>query len=333
MNKPKILVIPTSFCRNSAMLQRLGERAELVLNPAGRPLTEEELIPLVGDIDGVLAGLDSITEKVLAHAPRLKVISRYGVGYERVDLEAAGRLGIAVTNTPGANTQSVAELAFALMLAAARKIPALSAELKHGGWSRENGKQLYGKTLGIIGLGAIGKALTLLAKGFGMTVIAYDPFTDEAWARANGVRICTPDELVADADVISLHVPHNDATHHMINRQRLEAMRDGVILINTARGGLIDNDAAAEFVANGKIWGMGLDAFETEPPSPHRLYDFDNVIVTPHSGAHTEEAVRGMAEMSVSNLFGILGNDPAFDQYIVNRQVLVRRNEKGELLS
>ncbi len=321
----KILVTPTSLCKNKALVEKLSEKAELVLNPTGKPLTEEQLIPLVGDIDGYLAGLDNVTAAVLEHAPKLKAISRYGVGYERVDLEAAGRLGIPVTNTPGANTQSVADLAFALILAAARKVPALNAAVKNGGWSRENGKEIFGKTLGIVGLGAIGKGLALRGKGFSMTVKAYDPYMDHAWAEAHGVEVCTLDEVLENSDVISLHIPHTPETHNIINRDRIEKMRDGVILINTSRGGLIDENAAADFVENGKIYGMGLDAFETEPPAPHRLYTFDNVITTPHAGAHTGEAVDGMATMSVDNLFAILEGTGAADRCIVNKKFLVQK--------
>ncbi len=323
----KILVTPTSLCRNEALIKELSARAELILNTTGKPLTEEDLLPLVADIDGYLAGLDTITARVLENAPKLKAISRYGVGYERVDLEAAGRLGIPVTNTPGANTQSVADLAFGLMLAVARKIPAMNADIKAGGWSRGNGKELYRKTLGIIGLGAIGKALALRAKGFSMSVIAYDPYWDAAWADANGVVAGTLTEIAAQADVISLHVPHTPETHHIISRELIASMKDGVILINTSRGGLIDEDAAADFVESGKIYGMGIDAFDTEPPAPHRLYGFDNVIMTPHAGAHTVEAVNNMAAMSVANLFALLEGTGAADRCIVNRKYL--SSEKG----
>ena len=321
----KILVTPTSLCKNEPLLDILSSKADLVLNTTGKPLTEEDLLPLVGDIDGYLAGLDNITSSVLENAPKLKAISRYGVGYERVDLETAGRLGIPVTNTPGANTQSVADLAFALMLACARRLPALNAAVKSDGWSRENGKQIYGKTLGVVGLGAIGKALACRSKGFSMNVKAYDPYMDTDWAEANGVQVCTLDEVLENSDIISLHIPHTPETHNIINRDRIRAMRDGVILINTSRGGLIDEDAAAEYIENGKIYGIGLDAFETEPPAPHRFYSFDNVITTPHAGAHTGEAVEGMALMSIENLFALLEGTGAANQYIVNKKYLVQK--------
>lgn len=315
----KILVTPTSLCKNRDILDGLSEKAELVVNTTGKPLTEEQLIPLVRDIDGYLAGLDEITGTVLRSAPKLRAVSRYGVGYERVDIKAAKELGIKVTNTPGANTQSVADLAMGLILSAARQIPYLNGRLKDGNWDRANGREVYGKTIGIIGLGAIGKSLARRAQGFSMKVLAYDPYMDVRWAEENGVRVCALDELTSESDVISLHVPLTDATRNIINRGRIERMRDGVIIVNTSRGGLVDLDAAADFVENGKIYGMGFDAFEKEPPEKHRIYDFPNVIMTPHAGAHTAEAVMGMTEMSISNLFSLLENDGRADKYIVNR--------------
>ena len=178
------------------------------------------------------------------------------------------------------------------------------------------------KTLGIIGLGAIGKALAVRAKGFDMCVIAYDPFVDGTWAESNGIRISALDELIRESDIISLHVPHNEQTHNIINRERIAAMKDGVIIINTSRGGLIDEDAAADYVESGKIYGMGIDAFEAEPPRPHRLYSFENVITTPHSGAHTGEAVEAMMQMSTDNLFAVLEGRHGSEKYIVNKKYL-----------
>ena len=201
-------------------------------------------------------------------------------------------------------------------------IPALNSDVKSGGWSRKNGREIYKKTLGIIGLGAIGKALAVRAKGFDMCVVAYDPFVDGTWAESNGIRISALDELIRESDIISLHVPHNEQTHNIINRERIAAMKDGVIIINTSRGGLIDEDAAADYVESGKIYGMGVDAFEAEPPRPHRLYSFENVITTPHSGAHTGEAVEAMMQMSTDNLFAVLEGRHGSEKYIVNKKYL-----------
>ena len=316
VNKMKILVTPTSMQpgKNEKMLDLLrGFSEDLVFNPFGKPLTEDELIPLLRDCDGFLAGLDFITEKVLDECPHLKVISRYGAGYDRVDIEAAKKRGIIVTNTPGVNSQAVAELTFGLIISLARKIPSLDASTKSGGWVRNVGMELNEKTLGILGLGAIGKILAKCGQGFGMNVIAYDPYIDLSYCEENHIKSCLFEELTTASDVISLHMPLNDETYHIIGRDAFEKMKDGVIVVNTSRGGIIDEDAAIEALKSGKLGGLGLDAFEEEPPKDTNLFGFDNVITTPHTGAHTKEAIDNMALNSIKNLIDVLsGKDCSF---------------------
>jgi len=299
---------------NHPALKRLEEFADtLIFNPEGRPLTEDELIPLLDGCDGYLAGLDFVTEKVLKACPGLKSISRYGAGYDRVDLKAAHELGITVTNTPGANAEAVGELAFALILAVARSIPYLNTQTKAGAWVRSTGVELKGKTLGVAGLGAIGKVAARCAQGFGMKVAAYDPFINQAYCQEHEIDICSFDEMIERSDVITLHLPLNDDTYHFINADSISRMKDGVILINASRGGIIDEDAAYEAIQAGKIAGMGLDAFEEEPPTNSKLLTLDSVIATPHTGAHTKEATQNMANMAVDNLIATLsGQDCPF---------------------
>jgi len=254
-----------------------------------------------------VAGLDYITAEVVERMPdTLKVISRYGAGVDRVDLAACKRRGIVVTNTPGANATAVCELAFGLMLAAARNIPALHAAVEKGEWPRNDGMELSGKTLGIVGLGAIGKKLALRAKAFEMQVQAYDPYLDERFVAEHSIRALTLDELLQSSDVVSLHVPLNEQTRHMINANRIEAMRDGAIIINTARGGLIDEAAAARAIQSGKLRGLGLDAFEQEPLKDSPLIGLPHVVFTPHTGAHTAEAVQKMGMMAAENAIAVL---------------------------
>ena len=316
----KILVTPTSLQpgKGSAALEKLQAFTDdIVFNEAGRPLTAEELIPLVADIDGYVAGLDDVNADVLAAAPKLKVVSRYGAGVDRVDLAAAKERGIAVTNTPGANAEAVGELAFGLILSCARQIPYLSQSTREGGWVRSSGMELKGKTLGIMGLGAIGKVVARCGQGFGMDVIAYDPYINLAYCAENGIKSCTFDEVVENADVITLHLPLMESTHHIMSADAIARMKDGSILVNASRGGLIDEDAAYEALKSGKLMGMGLDAFEVEPPTASPLFEFPNVIATPHTGAHTKEAGDNMAEMAVQNVIDVLsGNDCRF---ILNR--------------
>lgn len=315
----KILVTATSMTpdKPSAALEALKAFSdEIVFNPKKKPLSEDELIPLLQDCDGYIAGLDQVTEKVLKACPKLKVVSRYGVGCDAVDIRAARELGIAVTNTPAMNAEGVAELAMGLILSAARQIPYLDFETKKGNWIRSTGIELYGRTIGIIGLGAIGKRLARIAKGFCMRVAAYDPFIDRAYCLENGIEICGLDEVIANSDIISLHLPLNNETHHMINAERISRMKDGVIIVNASRGGILDEDAVYDGLMAGKIGGLGLDAFEIEPPKGIKLMTLNTVVATPHAGAHTYESVRNMQDLSVKNLIDVLkGNDCP---YIVN---------------
>lgn len=305
----KILVTPTSLQpgKNDAALSVLrGFAEELVFNTSGKPLSEDELIPLLKDCDGYIAGLDEITEKVIAASSKLKIISRYGAGYDRVDIEAAKKYGIKVTNTPGVNAQAVGELTFGLILAAARNIPHLNEETRKGAWVRSTGMELKGKTLGILGLGAIGKVVASCAQGFGMHVLAYDPYIDESYCTNHEIGAVSFKELMSRSNVVSLHLPLLDSTYHMIDKEAIGRLPDGAILVNASRGGIIDEDAAYEALKSGKLFGLGLDAFETEPPKASKLFEFDNVIATPHTGAHTREATEHMADLSIKNLMDVL---------------------------
>jgi len=304
----KILVTPTSFLKNpqaKAMVEAFAD--EIVYNPQTRPLEAEEVIELLDGVDGYIAGLDYITAEVISRAPEsLKVISRYGAGVDRVDLEAAKAKGITVTNTPGTNAVAVCELAFGLMLSLARAIPRLDNAVKKGEWPRNNGIELAGKTLGVVGFGAIGRNLAKRARAFGMDVIAYDPYFDTAFAAQYDVAQKGLDEVIAGADFISLHVPLTKETKYMINEDAISRMKDGAFIINTARGGLVDEAAAAKALQSGKLGGIGLDAYEVEPVTNSPLFGLDNVVMTPHTGAHTNEAIAGMGIMAAQNLIDVL---------------------------
>jgi D-3-phosphoglycerate dehydrogenase len=309
----KILITPTSFRADNTgaemeLLRRFASehQGELVFNPSGKPLSEEELIPLVRDCEGYIAGLDFITKKVIDACNALKVISRYGAGVDRVDLEAARAKNILVCNTPGANAQAVADLTLALILCAARKTPMLDRKTKEGQWIRSTGIELYKKTIGILGLGAVGKAVARRAQGFSMRVLAYDPFIDKQYAAENKIEVSGFEELVKNADVICLHLPLTDATRYIISGEVMDRMKRGTILINTARGGLIDEQAAYERLKSGRLGGLGLDAYEEEPPKPSALFELDNAVLTPHTASHTAEATAAMAAMSVQNLIDVL---------------------------
>ncbi len=316
----KILVTPTSLQADSgspALEELRAFSDDLVFNPSKKPMGEDELIEALQGCEGYVAGLDFITAKVFENCPDLKVISRYGVGYDRVDIEAAKKHGVIVTNTPGVNAEAVGELAFGLILCVARKIPALDRSTRDGEWVRSSGMELLGKTLGICGLGAIGKVVARCGQGFGMKVLAYDPYINEAYCAEHGIESVSFGELMSRSNVVSLHLPLLDSTRHMIDAKAIASMPDGAILVNASRGGIIDEDAAYEALVSGKLGGLGLDAFEIEPPVGSKLLTLDNVVATPHTGAHTKEATENMANASVKNLIDVLsGNDCPF---IVNK--------------
>jgi D-3-phosphoglycerate dehydrogenase len=320
MRRMKILVTPTSMKpdeKNPALDELKKFADEITFNPSGKPLTEQELIPLLEDCDGYIAGLDFVTAGVVKSCKKLKVISRYGAGVDRVDIDAASRRGIAVCNTPGVNAEAVADLAFGLILCVARRIPALDRLIKEGKWTRSIGIELAGKTIGILGLGAIGKAVAKRALGFSMRVLAFDPYMDEAYAHANGIETANFGDTVKNADILSLHLPLNDKTRHVINAEVMRGMKQGTIIINAARGGLIDEQAVCELLKSGHLGGLGLDAYEEEPPTASPLFEMDNVVATPHTGAHTREATANMAELAVSNLIDVMSGKEC--KYVLNR--------------
>ena len=309
----KILVTPTSFKpdgENPAMEKLKAFADTLVFNPTGKPLDEDGLIPLLDGCDGCIAGLDRFTARAIESAPKLKVVSRYGIGVDRVDLAAAKAGNVVVCNTPGANSQAVADLAFGLFLALARRIHVLDGKTREGLWPRSNGTELYGKTMGLLGLGAIGRAVARRASGFSMKVMAYDPFIDLEYAKANGIAAADFDVVVRGADFLSLHLPLTDETRHVVSAGVMRSMKKWAFIVNTSRGGLIDEEAACGLLKEGHLGGLGLDVYEAEPPGGSPLFALENVVVTPHTAAHTIEATQAMADMSVQNLIDVLSGRP-----------------------
>ena len=305
----KILVTPTSFKPDSdspAMKKLRSFTENLVFNPTGKPLSEDDLIPLLNGCDGCVAGLDHYSAKVIESAKSLKVISRYGVGVDSVDIAAAKSKNVIVCNTPGVNAQAVADLTFGLLLCLARKITILDKKTKEGQWPRSIGVELYGKTIGVLGLGAVGKAVARRASGFSMKVIAYDPYIDREYVKSNGIISADYDTVVREADFLCLHLPLTDETRYEISADVMKNMKKGAVIVNTARGGLIDEAAAYELLASGHLGGLGLDVYEDEPPKKSALFDLENVVLTPHTAAHTAEAIAAMADLSVQNLIDVL---------------------------
>jgi D-3-phosphoglycerate dehydrogenase len=249
----------------------------------------------------------------LAAAPRLKVISKHGVGYENIDLEAARDRNIPVAIAGGAIADSVADMALALLLALARQIPQGDASVRAGDWKRFVGPELAGKTLGIVGLGQIGKGVCRRAKGFGLQVVAYDTYQDQAFAASWGVSYLPLDELLAQSDFISLHAPVTAETRHLMGAEQLARMKPTAYLINTARGELVDELALYEALKQGHLAGAASDVFIQEPPGEHPLLTLANFIATPHSAGQTPEGLRRMGEITAENALRVLrGEAPLY---------------------
>lgn len=264
---------------------------ETVHEPIRQRRSPGELDALLAGIDGVVAGSDAFTADVLGSTDRLKIIARTGVGYDAIDVPAATELGIAVCNVPGVNRNSVAELTISFMLMLGRRIPENMNDVRRGGWARLAGSELRGATLGLVGLGAIGRSVAGIAQAFGMQVLAYDPYLDEAYANEHGITPTSLDQLLAASDFVSLHLLLNDATRHLIDRRALSMMKSTAFLINTSRGPIIDEVALVEALIAGRIAGAGLDVVEHEPlPADSSLRSLENVILTAHIGGSTTQA-------------------------------------------
>jgi D-3-phosphoglycerate dehydrogenase / 2-oxoglutarate reductase len=311
----RLLVTPTSYGKNDPRLRTELESvvAQVVYNPTGKPLTSAEVASLLPGMDGYIAGLDAVDAEALKAADRLKVIARYGVGVDNVDLNAARARGIVVTNTPGANAVSVAELALGLMLALARQIPEAVEAVHQGKWPRYAGLSLEGKTVGILGLGAIGRQLVRRLAGFKCRILAHDPLVDPEIAGELSVELTHLDRVLAEADFLSLHLPLLPKTRGMVNDAFLARMKAGAFLINTARGEIVDESSLLRALHSGRLKGAGLDAFAMEPPNPENpLLRLPQVIATPHLGAMTDGATSTMGWMAMRDCLAVLrGEEPA----------------------
>ena len=303
----RLLVTPTSFAKADPSLKGRLEAAcrEVIYNETGKPLSAVQLKEAIQGVDGYIAGLDDVSREVLEAADSLRVVARYGVGVDRVDLDAARELGIVVTNTPGANSVSVAELAVALMLSAARGIPTAAAATRAGGWPRTTGTTLKNKTIGIIGFGAVGRCVGERLRAFGCRLLAYDPFPPDD--PGPGVTLTSLEELLEQADIVSLHAPVTEETTRMAGEAFFARMKPGALLVNTARGELIDEEALLRALERGQLAGAALDVFDREPlPLDSPLLLSDKVIVTPHMAAHTDDAMNTMAEMAMEDCLAVL---------------------------
>lgn len=316
LRKSRILVTPTSYAKNDPTLRSKleAEVSEVVYNTTGHPLSSSELMEMITGCNGYIAGLDDIDRNVIEAAHQLKVISRYGVGVDKVDLDAAKENGIVVTNTPGANSVSVAELTIGLIISLARMIPAASEATKTGEWPRMSGLTLAGKVIGLLGFGAIGKNVARRLQGFDCMVIAYDPAYDSATGEDLGVQFRLSDEIIREADFLSLHIPLTSDTQGMVNTAFLRKMKPGAFLVNTSRGELIDEEGLLGALTSGQLRGAALDVFAQQPPgTDNPLLALPQVIATPHMGAHTDGATNAMGWAAMRDCLAVLrGDEPTY---------------------
>jgi D-3-phosphoglycerate dehydrogenase / 2-oxoglutarate reductase len=304
----KVLVSSRSFGVVKGSVERLKNAGlEVILNTSGKKPTEDELISWVKqDVTGIIAGTEDITEKVMENGKSLRAISRYGVGMDNVDLGAAKKRGIKVCNTADAPTQAVAELTLSLMLDLCHKVSETDRRMHAGKWTQEMGRNLSGKKIGIVGLGRIGKRVIELLQPFRPQIIAYDIYPDKEYASANNVRFMSLEGLLAECDIVSLHASLGDKSRYLLSEKELSSMKHEAFIVNTARGGLIDEQALIKALKERKIAGAALDVFGKEPYSGE-LANLENVILTPHIGSYTLETRSDMEKESVENLLSALG--------------------------
>jgi D-3-phosphoglycerate dehydrogenase len=303
----KILLTSTSFQDTPGKHQKLLQDTGYEIDMLRGPVKAGVLLPIIGNYDGVICGDDEYTQAVIAAGKKgkLKIISKYGIGLDKIDLNAAKELNVTVTNCPGVNHTTVAEHVFALLLSFVKNIPAELAHTKKGEWTRYTGHEIEGKKIGIFGLGKIGKEVAKRAHAFGLTVIGFDQYWDESFANTYAIeRAITPEELLSQADIISLHMDLNPSTKHMLSLERIKThVKDGVVIINTARGELVELEGIIWGLENKKIQGYLTDVLEEEPMNIHHpLKNYENVFITPHIGSRTFESVERQGSMAVENL-------------------------------
>jgi len=322
----KVMITATSFSEVSREPEDrlVAAGYELMHNPYGRPMTPEELRPLLKGIDAVAAGVDQWFPPAFDEADRLKVLARHGAGMDCVDVAECTKHGIVVANIPGANAEAVADMSFALMLAVARHVPEGDRTTKAGQWINTYGVDVYGATLGLFGMGRIGKGVARRGRGFNMRILAYDPYFDERFAAEVGVeRAASLEQVMREADFVSIHAPLSDQTRKIINADRIGLMKPTAVLVNTARGAIIDEEALADALEAGRIFGAGLDVYATEPPTQSRLLKCQRAVTMPHNSSNTPGALRAMGDGVVDAIIAVFeGRRP---QYCVNPEVYERK--------
>lgn len=321
----KVLVLSLSFCEyglNDKPGKMLKDaNIELVVNTSGKKYLEKDTLPIIDQFDGVITGADPVTAEVIRKGKNLKIIAKNGVGYDNIDVQVATQNGIYVTTTPGAVEQTVADTTMGLMINLARNITLGDRSIRKGGWERLRGTEVWEKRLGIIGLGTIGKNVAHRAKGFNMEILAYDPFMDLDYCKKHEISSVGLDQIFETCDYITIHCLLNESTRHLVNSERLGKMKPGAFLINTSRGGVVEEKALAEVLRERKIAGAALDVFETEPlPKDSPLFDLDNIILIPHIAGYSHDVtIKAGVMVAESVLAALKGEVPP---HLLNKEVV-----------
>lgn len=304
----KILITSNSFGKfdDTPKKKMLDMGWEVIPNPYHKIMNEEEMMGVVQDVDGIILGSDIVSKKVLDQANKLKVISRYGVGIDNIDLEECKKRGIEVTVTKNCNTEAVADYAVGLMLTTLRHICNVDRSLRSGTWKKETGLNLCHKKVGVIGLGSIGRQVVKRVKGFDCEILGYDLYLDQQYCDENQIKVMSPEEIYQNADIITLHTPGNPDGTPMIGAKELSMMSSDTVLINTARASLVDEEAVIEALKEHKIYGYGTDVFASEPVMNEKFAELDNAVLSPHNAAVSREAVNKMSSTAVENLIAHL---------------------------
>jgi D-3-phosphoglycerate dehydrogenase len=312
----KVVVGSRSRSRSKEAMEILEKNGYILeLNPFDRTMTEDELIERIKGASALVAGSDKMTKRVLeAGSPTLKIVAKQGVGYNTIDIEAAKELGIAVTITPGANSKSVADLTMGLILNAARNISGMDRAIRNNEWYRYTGCELNNKIIGIVGMGHIGGEVAKRAYAFGMKILAYDIYPRQDFIEKYNVTYVSLEKLFKQSDVITLHAPAIKATENMINRDSLNLMKSTAILVNAARGELINEEDLYEALKNKKIGFAALDVYKNEPLKNSKLTDLENIVFTAHAGAYTKSAIIGAGVIASEEIVRVLsGEEPKFN--------------------
>ncbi|MBD8990112.1 MAG: phosphoglycerate dehydrogenase [Clostridiales bacterium] len=304
----KVLVTATNYSTYCSAAKALLEEngVEVIENPYGRPMTRDELLTVVGDIDGVVVGVDTWNEEIFAHAPMLRAMARFGVGVDNIDLAAAKAHGIQVTNAKGMNSNPVAELTVGLILSTLRNVPAFNASIREGKWDRFMGRDLAGMTVGLLGFGDIAQRVAKKLSGFDVSICAYDLYPNLEKARELNVEMISMEETLHRADVVCMHLPSLPSTHHIMDAQTFGMMKDGSYFINTARGALVDETALAQALRSGKLTAAAIDVFDQEPVRrDNPLFALPNLFATPHTAAETYDTYHNVGLATARQLLDV----------------------------